>query len=398
MNPSSVGYQWYYKNGIAAQPTGSSTTGWTIIDGTTENTYDPPSGLTASRTYACLVNRLICGDIGWASGVKQVTVSAFSPGTLASANQTVCNPADPASIAFSTAATTGSSYQWYFQNGIIAAPANTAALTGWTSITGATAASYDPPTGLTASRTFACRVTNGINSQWATSVRQITILLVFNPGSLIANQSGCTGYNPNPITMVTNPVGSGAYNWKWFYVENATATCPTGSADPAGWTSSTTDIRFFGTSTTGTGISFDPISAGAAGRTWVLKITPAANGSTPACGTARFTNCHKTTLLTCRLAEEEQNEFLGNEYFLGNAQPNPWENKTEIQFQLPAGKESGKIIIRSLEGKIVHVQEVSGEARQSVSLSRGHWPAGVYFYSLETGNEVKATRKMVLIQ
>ena len=611
IDPSSVGYQWYYKDGIAAQPTGNSTTGWTMIAGTTQNTYDPPSGLTASRTYACLVNRLICGDIGWASGVKQVTVSPFSPGTLASGNQTLCNPADPAaisfsaaastgssfqwyfqngiiaapantaaltgwtaitgataasydppsgltasrtfacrvtngsnsqwatavrqitvravlnygtiaagnqsftgsgnpalislstaasggsgtftyqwyssagivaqpsgstipagwtaitgatsasydppvisastsyalrvdptgtpdcgaatwasgvrqitissgssftpgtlasanqtlcnggdpaSISFSTAATTGSAFQWYFQNGIIAAPANTAALTGWTAITGATAASYDPPTGLTASRTYACRVTNGTNSQWASGVRQITILPAFSPGTLIANQSGCVGYNPNPITMATNPQGSGAYNWKWFYVENTTAACPTGSADPAGWTTSTTDTRFFGTSTTGTGINFDPTSAGSAGRTWVLKITPAANGSTPACGTARFTNCHRTTLLTCRLAENEQSEVSGTEFFLGNAQPNPWEDKTDIQVQLPAGKENGKIIIRSLEGKIVHVQEVSGEGRQSVTISRGNWPAGVYFYSLEAGNEPQATRKMVLIR
>ena len=397
-------YQWYSASGIVAQPSGTSIpAAWIAITGASTASYDPPV-ISASTSYALRVDPTgtpDCGVATWASGVRQITVTpatTFSPGTLASGNQTLCNPADPAAIAFSIAATTGSSFQWYFQSGIIAAPANTAALTGWTSITGATSASYDPPTGLTASRTFACRVTNGINSQWATSVRQITVLLVFNPGSLIANQSGCTGYNPNPITMATNPVGSGAYNWKWFYVENTTATCPTGSADPTGWTSSTTDVRFFGTSTTGTGISFDPSSAGAAGRTWVLKITPASNGSTPACGTARFTNCHKTTLLTCRLAEEEQNEFLTNEYFLGNAQPNPWEDKTEIQFQLPAGKESGKIIIRSLEGKIVHVQEVSGEARQSVSLSRGNWPAGVYFYSLETGNEVKATRKMVLIQ
>jgi hypothetical protein len=198
--------------------------------------------------------------------------------------------------------------------------------------------------------------------------------------------------------MATNPVGSGAYNWKWFYVENTTVTCPTGSADPTGWTSSTTDTRFFVTSTTGTGINFDPTSAGSAGRTWVLKITPAANGSTPACGTARLTNCHRTTLLTCRLAEDEQSELIKTGFFLGNAQPNPWEDKTEIQVQLPAGKESGKIIIRSLEGKIVHVQEVSGEGRQSVSLSRGDWPAGVYFYSLEAGNELQATRKMVLIR
>jgi hypothetical protein len=397
-------YQWYSASGIQAAPSGTTIpAGWTAISGATTASYDPPV-ISASTTYALRTDPTgtpDCGVATWSTGVRQITITSgttFSPGTLASGNQTLCNGGDPASIAFSIAATSGSAFQWYYQNGIVAAPSNTAALTGWTAITGATAASYDPPSGLTTSRTYACRVTYGTNAQWATGVRQITILPAFAPGSLMADQSGCAGYNPNPITMTSNPQGSGGYNWKWFYVENTTATCPTGSADPTGWTTSTTDLRFFGTSTTGTGIYFDPTSAGANGRTWVLKITPAANGSSPSCGTAALTNCHKTNLMACRQAEVLEEEIPALGFYLSNAQPNPWNLETEIQIQLPTGKENGRIVVRSMEGKIVQTHDISGSERQSLSFRRDHWPAGVYFYSLEAGGEPIATRKMVITQ
>ena len=163
-------------------------------------------------------------------------IIAFTPGVLTSGNQALCNPANPANITFSTAASTGSSYQWYFQNGIIAAPVATAALTGWTSISGATASTYDAPSGLAANRTYACRVTNGTNSQWASGVRQITVLPVVNFGTLASGNQSFTGSgDPANIAFSTEPTGgAGAYSFQW-YSSAGIQSAPTGTEIPSGW-------------------------------------------------------------------------------------------------------------------------------------------------------------------
>jgi hypothetical protein len=396
-------YQWYSQAGIIASPAGTATTGWTLISGATSVSYDPPVQ-SASISYAVQVNPTgipDCGVATWANGVRQITINpaVFTPGVLATGNQTLCNPADPANIAFSTAATTGSTFQWYFQNGIIAAPVATAALTGWTSISGATSSTFDAPSGLTTSRTYACRVTNGINSQWASGVRQITVLPVFNPGSLIANQTGCNTYDPVSIAMATNPVGSGAYNWRWYYWENTTQLCPTGSTVPAGAVTSATDVRFFGTSTTGSGIFFDPLSSGTNGRTWALLITPATNGAIPACGVAQFsTTCHKTIRQVCRIGQEEVTEE-GNidEPYLGQSYPNPNQGKFNIEYFLPTDCK-GEIVIYDITGKKLAQSECKTGGRETLEFDVQHLTQGTYYYSLECNGLKMETRKMILVK
>ncbi|MEI7897759.1 MAG: SprB repeat-containing protein, partial [bacterium] len=103
-------YQWYYQSGIITCPSGTSTSGWTLISGATAGSYDPPSGLTSSRTYAVFVDATgtpDCGAGNWATGCRKVTVqSAATAGTI-SANQTICNGNTPAALT-STAAGSGS--------------------------------------------------------------------------------------------------------------------------------------------------------------------------------------------------------------------------------------------------------------------------------------------------
>lgn len=250
--------------------------------GITSTSFDPPVQ-SASISFAAMVDptgSTDCAPSTWANGVRQITITPFSPGILATQDQTICNGAGPASVLFSTNPTTGSALQWYNRDGIIAPPANTDPIGIWNILTGQTG-SFLTPGATSNSRTFACRVTNGANSQWATGVWQVTVLPAFNSGSLIGNQTLCAPYDPAPITMVTNPQGSGQYKWDWYYVENTTATCPTVASTttgPSGWTTNSADIRFTGTSTTGVGISFDASSAGTNGRTWVLRIIPQASG------------------------------------------------------------------------------------------------------------------------
>jgi uncharacterized protein (TIGR02145 family) len=89
VSDDSLVYQWYFKDGIASCPSGSSTQGWTLISGATGSTYDPPTGLPADRTYAVFVTPIskrgeggtgqpiggsACGPPAWATGCRKVTV------------------------------------------------------------------------------------------------------------------------------------------------------------------------------------------------------------------------------------------------------------------------------------------------------------------------------------
>jgi hypothetical protein len=223
---------------------------------------------------------------------------------------------------------------------------------------------------------------------------------VFNPGSLIANQTGCNAYDPVSITMATNPVGSGAYNWKWYYWENTTQVCPTGSTVPAGAVTSTTDVRFFGTSTTGSGIFFDPTSPGTNGRTWALLITPAANGAIPACGAAQFTTtCHKTIRQVCRIGQEEEitDEVFIDAPFLGQSYPNPNQGKFNIEYFLPTDCK-GAIVIYDITGKKLAQSECNTGGREILEFDVQNLSQGTYYYSLECNGLKMETRKMVLVK
>jgi hypothetical protein len=238
-------YQWYSKLGIHSAPIGSAIpTGWSAIAGATSSSYDPPVQ-NQSITYALMVDPTgwpDCSGPVWSSLERKITI-IFSSGTLAAGNQTLCYEADPANITFSTAATAGVTYQWYFKDGIIWAPGTTGSTTGWTPIAGATSSSYNPPAGLLNSRTYARRVINGPSSLWTSGVRQITVPTfpdngVFSffgiPYQLPQNDvlyfaSG----NPPPIKCeFWNPTG---VTIEW-YSFSGVSYAPGGTSVPAGWT------------------------------------------------------------------------------------------------------------------------------------------------------------------
>lgn len=253
-----------------------------------------------------------CGNVNYYGETEDYIVDIRStPGVLASGNQTICNGAtpNPITLAINPAPlNSGTSvYSYYYQDGASVQPTGTSPA-GWFNTGAGNANLYSPPA-LTTSRTYACFIRTNfdiITGQpvgfWVTGVRQITVLPVFNPGTIASgDQASCTTYDPNPVSLSVNPSGSGAYSYKWYYWANSTMSCPTGATIPAGSTSSTTDTRYFGTTTTGAGISFDPSSSGnVPGRTWAVLITPLANGSTPACGTPTWAgSCRKHSVANC---------------------------------------------------------------------------------------------------
>lgn len=289
-------YQWYYQDGIVSCPTGSSTSGWNSISGATSSSYNPPSGLTGSRTYAVTVDPTgtpDCGGAEWASSCRQVTVlPSVNRGTVASGNQNICNGGDPSNITLSTGASGGAgtfAYQWYHIDGTPGCPTGTST-SGWTSIAGATSSSYDPPSGLTGTRTYALMVdpTGSPDCggfEWSNSCRVVTVYNVVNRGTVASgNETICDGGDPANITMSTAPSGgAGTFNYQWYY-QNGSVSCPTGSST-SGWTSISG----------ATSSSYDPPSGLTTTRTYALMVDP--TGS-PDCGNFEWaSSCRVVTVL-----------------------------------------------------------------------------------------------------
>lgn len=410
-NPSggsgTYSYQWYSRSGIQAAPTGTSTTGWTAISGATSSSYNPPIQ-SASVSYAVQVNPAgspDCGSATWASGVRQITVNVgLSYGSLSSGNQTFCSTGgDPTPITFASVpvGSSGFTYQWYYRNGIHAAPTGSST-TNWLIINGATSSSYDPTAGLTQSRTYACLVTpSGSTASWASDVRQITVLPPFNPGAVtLSDETFCGSGNPSNITLSSNPVGSGGYTWRWYFKESASSVCPTGNSI-SGWLTNNTSANISGSTTSGTGISFDPISAGALnnGRTFAVLITPTANGSIPACGTAQWAaNCRKTFVTACTSAMPNETQLEAETIELGQNFPNPTNGESKINYSLPD----------KYSGAMLSIYDQFGRLKQSMNVEVGHHlelnidlddcANGTYYYCLEYFGTKLASRKMVLIK
>jgi hypothetical protein len=124
------------------------------------------------------------------------------------------------------AGATDFSYQWYYQDGVVAAPSGSSTL-GWTSLgtsQGANTAFYKPNSAINATRTYACFVSPsgsplcGSGGQWASGVNVVTIggipsTPVFTTGtSSTNNPSTCSGLT-GKIYAVSSVSGATQYTW-----------------------------------------------------------------------------------------------------------------------------------------------------------------------------------------
>ena len=222
-------YQWYYQDGLAGScPSGTGTSDWNAISGATSSSYDPPSGLTASRTYAVQADATGTPDCGvptWSSGCRKVTVYAVvNTGIVSSGDETICIGGDPANITFSTAPSGGAgtfAYQWYYQDGLAGSCPSGTGTSGWTPISGATGSSYDPPSGLTASRTYAVQAdATGTpdcgDATWSSGCRKVTVnVRSTNPTSASASSVSLCNGQSTTLTLNGGSGGTGAVI-KWY--------------------------------------------------------------------------------------------------------------------------------------------------------------------------------------
>ncbi|WP_228235550.1 DUF6443 domain-containing protein [Allomuricauda sp. M10] len=211
-------YQWQYS------ANGSS--GWTSISGATATTYDPPSGLTASRWYRRRVTS--CGQTKYTGTVKVTVGSALSAGTINGA-QTICYGGDPSTLGNATSPSGGNgsyTYQWQYDNGGV-----------WTNISGATSSTYNPPAGLTEIRFYRRRVQVCSETQYSNIVK-VTVRPDLVAGVINGTQTICYSGNPSTLGNATSPSGGdSSYTYQWQYSANGSS----GWTNISGATSSTYD-------------------------------------------------------------------------------------------------------------------------------------------------------------
>lgn len=136
------------------QSSSTGTGGWSNISGATGATYDPPSGITSTTYYRRRGST--CGSAAdvYTNTVTVTVLPQFNPGSISGGGGSFCSPADPGVMTVTPAGGSGSyTYQWYYKNGTSCPSTG-----GATAIPGATSATYNPPAGLTTTRTYQVQV------------------------------------------------------------------------------------------------------------------------------------------------------------------------------------------------------------------------------------------------
>ena len=136
-------YQWY-SNSSASLVEAS------LINEETNSTYTPPTSSTGTMYYYCIITQSGSGCGTLTSNFAEVIIrSQFTAGAISTTGETICYSGNPAEIGSSTASSGGDgaiTYKWESSLDGFA--------TAGSVIDGATSASYDPPTGLTATTSY----------------------------------------------------------------------------------------------------------------------------------------------------------------------------------------------------------------------------------------------------
>ena len=183
---------------------------WVDIVTATNPTYDIPAGLAVTTYYRRLatstLNSVTCSDF---SNCITVFVNTVTPGTVGN-DQTLCgnNPAAFTELSFATA--TGTiSYQWQSSTTGCGGP--------WTTIIGATLATYDAPAGVTVT-TYYQRITISILNTVTCTATSNCITVTANaitPGTISGNRTICSGGDPAAFTVGVAATGTNlTYQWQ----------------------------------------------------------------------------------------------------------------------------------------------------------------------------------------
>jgi gliding motility-associated-like protein len=223
----SLSYQWQ-------SSTTNTPAGFSNIPGATGTSYDPPSGLTVTTYYQLVVSGLLNGQTCAAiTAPVTVNVNNITPGIIA-ANQTICSGGNPAIINQTTSAIGSGILTYTWQS------STTSPTTGFSDISGATGSTYDPPAGL-AQTTYYQLITTSTSALVACSSSTNVVTVTINnvtASTISANQTICSGGNPDPFSVTTAATGSGTLNYQW---QSSTTSASAGFSNIGGATSATYD-------------------------------------------------------------------------------------------------------------------------------------------------------------
>ncbi|WP_338225869.1 beta strand repeat-containing protein [Algoriphagus confluentis] len=203
---ATISYRWESNTNL-------TTPNWTVVPGQTGATYDPPVLPTTTqyrRTTLATLGGLTCESPP--TPPVTITVQTIPTAGSIATNQTICNGGDP--LAFtSTVAGSGSgtiTYRW---------ESSVSPFASWTPVSGASLATYDAPSGLTATTRFrriAISTLNGVACESVpTAPVEVTVSTVPTPGSIASNQAICEGEDPTAFTSPDNGTGSGSLFYVW---------------------------------------------------------------------------------------------------------------------------------------------------------------------------------------
>ncbi|MFQ5447588.1 MAG: LamG-like jellyroll fold domain-containing protein, partial [Saprospiraceae bacterium] len=171
---------------------------WTVIDSAANASYDPP--VISNETMYRRGSRLSpCLDWVYSNAVTKSFTVNFNSAGIISGNESSCGAFDPSPIASISAPSGGGSgsteYEWQ---------KSTDGGFTWTTIAGATLATYDPPTitQITQYRRGARR--HPCNEFLYTNAVQKTVVTpLTGPGTIVGEESQCGSFDPEVISSIS---------------------------------------------------------------------------------------------------------------------------------------------------------------------------------------------------
>lgn len=213
-----------------------------------------------------------CNTTGCTS-VAVTVLPAFSAGNITGGGGSICTPADPGSMTVSPSGGTGTyTYQWYSIAGTGCPSAG-----GATPIAGATSASYDPPSGLTATTSYQVQVNPAGSPDcgaavWSSNCVTVTVKPIPVATATNSAPSICSGGSTN--IGLSSSLGSTTYVYTVSASSGTIGGFSNGSVTPIVQT-----LTNSGTTSGTVTYTITPTSAGCAGSpiTVVVTVKPTPN-------------------------------------------------------------------------------------------------------------------------
>jgi len=186
---------------------------WTDINGATSETYSSPA-LATNSYFRRAETSGTCGTV-YSNQITVTVYPQFLAGVISSSQTVNYNaaPSEFVSIQDASGGTGEYTYQWK----------NSVDNSFWSTITGATAVSYQAPA-LIAKTYYKRETTSGTCGTLQTNVLTISVNAQLAAGEISSSQTICNGATPNQLnTSIASTGGNGAYVYQWQKTEDGSS-------------------------------------------------------------------------------------------------------------------------------------------------------------------------------